>query len=86
MLQILFCNFRREWRKKRKLHLKVDEEWNLGKENKGKLYPGISTDLNKSGTFFTSIACMFEGHYSQNRTLKSCSYLYSTGEYEPRMY
>lgn len=33
-------------KKKRKLHLKLDKEKNLGKENKGKLYPGILTDLN----------------------------------------
>lgn len=70
MSQTLFCNFRRQWRE-RKLHLNVDKEQNLGKENKGKLYPGISTDISKLGTFFTGIACMFEGHYRQNRTFKS---------------
>lgn len=48
--------------KKRKLHLNVDEEQNLGKENKGKLYPGISTDTSKLGTFLKTITCMFEGH------------------------
>lgn len=32
--------------KRRKLHLKVDEEQNLGKENKANIYPGTLTDLN----------------------------------------
>lgn len=84
--QTLFCNFRREGgkkkKKRRKLHIEVFENWNLGKENKGKLYERISTVLSMSGTFFISIACMFRGHHSQNKTFKSCSYLNSTGVYE----
>jgi len=49
--------------KNKTLHLKVDEEQNLGKEKEAKLYPGISVELNVKHILHKYYH-MFEGHYS----------------------